>query len=127
MGSAKNCPICNSNEWIVGDHLVYSQIITAGAGVMVGGLTYPASSPRGSRHDRPDGSGRVVDKSTIESSSELQVRGATSPFYVPARVSTPEFVDWHMMLDQELSQLSRPDQGVFGSLGFVGLGAALDW
>jgi hypothetical protein len=30
-----------------------------------------------------------------------------------------------MILDQELSQLSRPDQGVFGSLGFVGLGAAL--
>jgi hypothetical protein len=72
----------------------------------------------------PTGSGREVDKATIES-SELQVRGATGPLYVPTRVSTPQFVDWHMILDQELSQLSRPDQGVFGSLRFVGLGAAL--
>lgn len=41
-GSAKNCPICGSNEWIVGDHVVSSQIATAGAGIMMGGPTYPA-------------------------------------------------------------------------------------
>jgi hypothetical protein len=61
----------------------------------------------------------------IIGSPELQVHDAIAPLYVPARISRPEFVDWHMILDQELSQLSRPEQGVFRSLGFVGLGGAL--
>ncbi|WP_161600108.1 hypothetical protein [Aurantimonas manganoxydans] len=37
----------------------------------------------------------------------------------------PDAVDWHMILDQELDQLSRPETGVIGSIGFVGLGAAI--
>jgi hypothetical protein len=48
-----------------------------------------------------------------------------APLYVQSRISAPEFVDWHMILDQELSQLSRPETGVIASLGFVGLGAAI--
>jgi hypothetical protein len=47
------------------------------------------------------------------------------PFYVRARISAPEFVDWHMILDQELEQLSRPETGLIASLGFMGLGAAI--
>jgi hypothetical protein len=30
-GGAKNCPICGSNHWILGDHVVESPIITEGA------------------------------------------------------------------------------------------------
>jgi hypothetical protein len=41
-GSQKNCPICGSNNWIIGDHVVSSQIVTAGAGIMIGGPAYPA-------------------------------------------------------------------------------------
>jgi hypothetical protein len=29
-GSAKNCPICGSNKWIIGDHVVEAPIITEG-------------------------------------------------------------------------------------------------
>lgn len=49
----------------------------------------------------------------------------TSPgaFVSPAqRVGAPEHVDWHMILDQELTQLSQPDSGVMGSIGFTALG-----
>lgn len=41
------------------------------------------------------------------------------------RFTMPEFLDWHMILDHELNQLSRPETGVIGSLGFVGLGAVV--
>ena len=34
----------------------------------------------------------------------------------PQRFSMPEFVDWHMILDHELSQLTRPETGVIGSV-----------
>jgi len=52
------------------------------------------------------------------------VQGVT-PGSLPAqRVSRPDFVDWHMILDGELTQLSKPEEGVLISLGFVGLGAA---
>ena len=43
----------------------------------------------------------------------------------PMSVSMPEQIDWHMILDHELSQLSRPETGVIGSFGFVGLGGAI--
>jgi hypothetical protein len=42
----------------------------------------------------------------------------------PVRVSAPEFVDWHMILDQELSQLSTPETTVLGSTGFASVGIA---
>ncbi len=29
-GSAKNCPICGSNQWLIGEHVVESPIITEG-------------------------------------------------------------------------------------------------
>ena len=41
------------------------------------------------------------------------------------RVSAPEYVDWHMILDQELDQLSNLQTGVLGGLGFTALGATL--
>jgi len=42
-----------------------------------------------------------------------------------ARITAPDFTDWHMILDHELGQISRPEAGVIGSLGFVGVGGAL--
>jgi hypothetical protein len=44
---------------------------------------------------------------------------------VPMSVSMPENLSWHMILDHELSQLTLPEAGVLGSLGFVFLGGAL--
>lgn len=41
------------------------------------------------------------------------------------RVSTPGVVDWHMILDHELDQLSQLETGALGSVGFVALGAAV--
>lgn len=43
-----------------------------------------------------------------------------------SRVSAPEIVDWHMILDAELDQISRPETGIIGSLGFLALGAFLN-
>jgi hypothetical protein len=40
-------------------------------------------------------------------------------------ISAPKTLSWHMIMDQELTQLTRPEMGFIGSLGFVGLGAAL--
>lgn len=40
-------------------------------------------------------------------------------------VSMPKEVGWHMILDHELDQLSHSEMGFIGSLGFVGMGAAL--
>ena len=44
---------------------------------------------------------------------------------VPMSVSMPENLSWHMILDHELSQLTLPEAGVLGSIGFVFLGAVL--
>lgn len=41
----------------------------------------------------------------------------------PMSVSMPEVINWHMILDHELTQLTKPETGFIGSLGFVGLGA----
>lgn len=58
--------------------------------------------------------------------ANIIAQGNTGKFESPAqRLSMPEFVDWHMILDHELSQLTRPETGVIGSLGFVGLGGAI--
>lgn len=47
-------------------------------------------------------------------------------FDAPAMsVSVPRELGWHMILDHELDQLSHSEMGFIGSLGFVGLGAAL--
>jgi hypothetical protein len=40
-GSAKNCPICGSNQWFLGDHIVESPIITEGVRGFGAGA-YPA-------------------------------------------------------------------------------------
>jgi hypothetical protein len=40
-------------------------------------------------------------------------------------ISAPKTMEWHMILDNELDQLSHSEMGFIGSLGFVGLGAAL--
>jgi hypothetical protein len=40
-------------------------------------------------------------------------------------VSVPDAVEWHMIFDHELTQLSRVEMGVIGSFGFVALGTAL--
>lgn len=44
---------------------------------------------------------------------------------VQMSVSMPEALSWHMILDHELSQLTLPEAGVFGSVGFMFLGAVL--
>ena len=41
------------------------------------------------------------------------------------RVTVPEYVEFHMILDQELTIISRPETGVIGSVGFTSLGAAI--
>ncbi|MDR6757858.1 hypothetical protein J2Y48_003155 [Mycoplana sp. BE70] len=41
------------------------------------------------------------------------------------RFSMDENVDYHVILDQELDQLSQPENGVVGTIGFTALGAAL--
>jgi hypothetical protein len=61
-------------------------------------------------------SGKIIDATASGA--------GTLPFSPEQRMTVPEFVDWHMILDHELSQLSRPETGVIGSLGFVGLGSA---
>jgi hypothetical protein len=43
----------------------------------------------------------------------------------PMTVSVPDAVEWHMIFDHELTQLSRTEMGVVGSFGFVALGTAL--
>jgi hypothetical protein len=42
-----------------------------------------------------------------------------------SRISAPEFIDWHMILDRELEQLSRPEIGLLSSIGFTALGVSL--
>jgi hypothetical protein len=56
-----------------------------------------------------------------------QEHGAPSISFgaMPMSVSVPEGLNWHMILDYELSQLTRPESGVIGSVGFVALGAFL--
>jgi hypothetical protein len=40
-------------------------------------------------------------------------------------ISAPKTMEWHMIADYELDQLSHSETGFIGSLGFVGLGAAI--
>jgi hypothetical protein len=40
VGSAKNCPICGSNNWVIADHVV-APIPSGGGGIMIGGPSYP--------------------------------------------------------------------------------------
>lgn len=37
----KECPACNSNNWLVGDDFVTPIILGKGGGLMLGGTTYP--------------------------------------------------------------------------------------
>lgn len=46
-------------------------------------------------------------------------------FNTVPRVSMPKHLDWHMILDQELSHLTRPEMGHVSSLALVALGAAV--
>ena len=48
--------------------------------------------------------------------------GLTAPNNV---VSAPGSVEHHLILDAELSQLSRAETGIIGSFGFTALGAAI--
>jgi hypothetical protein len=59
--------------------------------------------------------------------SVTQEQGQSSVTFgsMPMSVSVPEGINWHMILDHELSQLTRPESGVIGSIGFVALGAFL--
>ncbi|MCK1592143.1 hypothetical protein [Bradyrhizobium sp. 169] len=59
-------------------------------------------------------------------SEQSATSGGIAEGHTPAaRISMPAFVDWHMILDRELDQLTQPQSGLLGSLGFVGLGAVL--
>lgn len=63
---------------------------------------------------------------TAVDASSIRTTGESGKFESPAqRFSMPDYVDWHMILDHELSQLTRPETGIIGSLGFVGLGGAI--
>lgn len=37
------CPVCGSNNWTVGDHLVQNTTYNPAAGLVVGGPSYPAA------------------------------------------------------------------------------------
>lgn len=41
------------------------------------------------------------------------------------RVSKPSHVDWHMIQDSELSQLSSPEDGLMFSIGLTSVGATV--
>jgi hypothetical protein len=56
--------------------------------------------------------------------AELLKAGELAEGHAPAsRITIPAYVDYHMIMDWELDQLSRHETGVLASLGFVGLGA----
>jgi hypothetical protein len=40
-GSARNCPICGSNQWLVGDHLVQPVTLGPNNSLMLSGPGYP--------------------------------------------------------------------------------------
>jgi hypothetical protein len=40
IGGPKNCPICQSNQWFIADHIVEAPIITGGIGF--GASAYPS-------------------------------------------------------------------------------------
>jgi hypothetical protein len=42
----------------------------------------------------------------------------------PTRITVPDFVDFHMISDDELTQLSRPEAGLLGTIGWAAAGAA---
>jgi hypothetical protein len=42
QSATKNlCPICNSDKWIIGDHLVQPLTLSGDKGIMLGGVGYP--------------------------------------------------------------------------------------
>lgn len=49
----------------------------------------------------------------------------SSASFPTARISVPESLDYHMIMDHELSQLSHPETGIIGSVGFAFFGAAV--
>ncbi|TGP14426.1 hypothetical protein EN828_27080 [Mesorhizobium sp. M2D.F.Ca.ET.185.01.1.1] len=68
----------------------------------------------------------TVEAVESDSAASIRTSGESGKLESPAqRFSMPEFVDWHMILDHELSQLTRPETGIIGSIGFVGLGGAI--
>lgn len=42
-----------------------------------------------------------------------------------AKISAPDETNWHVIAEHELEQLASPQSGMFGAIGFAGLGAAL--
>lgn len=36
-----HCPVCNTNKWTVGAHLLHGQVVSPNGGIMIGGATYP--------------------------------------------------------------------------------------
>ncbi|MES0034662.1 hypothetical protein NKJ74_05185 [Mesorhizobium sp. M0046] len=68
----------------------------------------------------------TADATENDTAASIRTSGESGKLESPAqRFSMPEFVDWHMILDHELSQLTRPETGIIGSIGFVGLGGAI--
>jgi hypothetical protein len=61
----------------------------------------------------------------LDNGPNIQAQGGLSIALPDHRMSAPEHVDWHMILDSELSQLERPESGIFGSVGFTTLGASI--
>ncbi|MFN3675430.1 MAG: hypothetical protein ACK4TC_05570 [Sphingomonas pseudosanguinis] len=46
-------------------------------------------------------------------------------FSPAARVTVPDVTDWHVVSDDELQRLSKPEGGILGNIGFGALGGAL--
>ena len=61
---------------------------------------------------------RVITDSTVENTPAI----IRSP---APRLSIAANVDYHMIQDYELTQLSNPEGGILGSIGFTLLGAAI--
>lgn len=70
-----------------------------------------------------DSSGNTPDN---QPSVTINKEGNAGAFQGPRpRLGAPEYVDYHMILDQELTQLSKPETGIIGSVGFTATGAGI--
>jgi hypothetical protein len=38
---ALECELCGTNHWFIGDHLISTTVVVPGAGMMLGGPSYP--------------------------------------------------------------------------------------
>lgn len=66
---------------------------------------------------RKTGEGATPDAAEVPAPLRAQITPA-------ARVTAADFIDYHMITDYELTQLSRPETGVLGTIGWAAFGLA---